>query len=104
MARATFCRSIKYISKTTPMSDLYTEKIRRNADLVVPVSACPFGEPVDNCPFILFHGMGNEREQILQIDLCPQEELDRLRLFHRACTQSYMNGGWKPKKPKQEKV
>lgn len=84
------------------MSDLYTEKIRRNADLVVPVSACPFGNPVENCPFILFHGIGNEREQILQIDLCPQEELDKLRAFHRACTQRYMSGEWKPKNPKRE--
>ena len=86
------------------MSNLYTEKILRYADLVVPVSACPFGEPVSNCPFILFHGMRNEREQILQIDLCPQEELDKLRAFHRDCTQKYMNGEWKPKNPKLKKV
>lgn len=84
------------------MSDLYTEKIRRNADLVVPVSACPFGEPIDNCPFILFHGIGNESEQILQIDLCPQEELDKLRAFHRACMQRYMNGEWKPTNHKRK--
>lgn len=69
------------------MSSIYTKKIRQNADLVNPMSKCPFGEPIDECPFIPFYAMKNERKQIEQIETLPQEELDRLRKFHRACMQ-----------------
>ncbi len=67
------------------MSSIYTKKIRQNADLVNPMSKCPFGDPVAECPFIPFYAMKNERKQIEQIEKLPQEELDRLRKFHRAC-------------------
>ena len=86
------------------MSELYTEKIRLFSDLIVPVTACPFGDPIDNCPFILFHQIGNEHDQIAQINLCPAEELDKFRAFHRACTQRYMSGEWKPENPKFEEI
>ncbi|MFA5330241.1 MAG: hypothetical protein WC384_20770 [Prolixibacteraceae bacterium] len=75
-----------------------TEKIRQNADLINPISACPFGEPIVECPFIPHYTLNNEREQIMQIDVIPQEELDELRKFHRACMERYRNGEWKPKK------
>ena len=51
-SRLIFVKASNNNSKTITMSDLYTEKIRRYADLVVPVSACPFGEPVDNLSLI----------------------------------------------------
>ncbi|MDD2305799.1 MAG: hypothetical protein PHP53_13945 [Prolixibacteraceae bacterium] len=75
-----------------------TEKIRQNADLINPISACPFGEPIAECPFIPYYALNNEREQIMQIDVIPQEELDELRKFHRACMERYRNNEWKPKK------
>ena len=75
-----------------------SEKIRQNADLINPISACPFGEPIAECPFIPYYELNNEREQIMQIDVIPQAELDELRKFHRACMERYRNGEWKPKK------
>jgi hypothetical protein len=72
------------------MFSLYTEKIRRNADLVNPMSRCPFGEPIAECPFIQFYEMKNEREQVAQIEVIPQKKLDELRQFHRGCMKELM--------------
>ncbi|MDX9906735.1 MAG: hypothetical protein RBS55_09140 [Bacteroidales bacterium] len=72
-----------------------TPQIRRNADLIGAFSACPFGNPVPECPFIPYYKLNNERKQIMQIDVIPQEELDELRRFHRACVQRYCRGEWK---------
>lgn len=80
------------------MSSINTEKIRQNADLINPISACPFGEPIAECPFIPYYELKNEREQIMQIDAISQEELDEFRKFHRACMEKYRKGEWKPKK------
>lgn len=82
------------------MKDTYTEKLSKYADLVVPATGCAFGDPIDNCPFILFHQIGDESAQIEQISLCPSEELDKLRAFHRDCMRKYISGEWKPKNPK----
>ena len=30
----------------------------------------------------------------MQIDVIPQEKLDELRKFHRACMERYRNGEW----------
>lgn len=43
---------ITVIIKYQPMS-INIEKIRQNTDLNNPISACPFGEPIAECPFIL---------------------------------------------------
>jgi hypothetical protein len=75
-----------------------TEKIRQNADLINPISACPFGDPLAECPFIPYYKLNGEREQIMQIDVIPQDERHELRKFHRACMERYRNGEWKPKK------
>ncbi|MBL7966783.1 MAG: hypothetical protein JNK09_07265 [Prolixibacteraceae bacterium] len=80
------------------MSSINTDKIRQNADLINPISACPFGEPIIECPFLPYYKLKNEREQIMQINIIPQEELDELRKFHRACMLGYRNGEWKQKK------
>lgn len=79
------------------MSSINTEKIRQNADLINPISACPFGEPIAECPFIPFYEIKDERKQIEQIEVIPQEELDELRKFHRACMERYRKGEWKVK-------
>lgn len=83
------------------MSDLNTEKLREYADLVVPFTGCPFGEPINDCPFISFHQIGNESKQIEQVSLHPDEELDSLRAFHRDCMQKYFDGEWGPKESKE---
>ena len=80
------------------MSDLYTEKIRQNADLLVPISECPFGDPIAECPFIPYYELKDERKQMLQVEAIPQEELNELRIFHRACMAKYRSGEWKSKK------
>ena len=83
------------------MSDSYTEKLRQYADLVVPFTECPFGEPIHDCPFIVFHRIGDESKQIAEINLHSEEELDSLRAFHRACMQKYINGEWETKASKK---
>lgn len=75
-----------------------TEKIRQNADLINPISACPFGEPIAECPFTAFYTLNNEREQIMQIEITIQDKLDELRKFHRSCMEKYRNGEWRPRK------
>jgi len=67
------------------MSNLYTEKIRQNADLLVPISECPFGDPIAECPFIPYYALKDEQKQMEQVEFIPQEELDGLRKFRRAC-------------------
>jgi hypothetical protein len=79
-----------------------TEKIRQNADLINPIVACPFGEPIAECPFIPYYTLNDELEQIMQINKIPQEELDEFRKFHRSCMEKYRNGKWKPKKTSKQ--
>lgn len=83
------------------MSDFFTEKLRQYADLVVPFTGCPFGEPIDECPFIEFHLIENESKQIEQVSLHTEKELDSLRSYHRDCMQRYFKGDWEPKVPKK---
>ena len=72
------------------MSSLYTKKIRQNADLVNPITKCPFGEPVAECPFIPFYKMKDERKQVEQIEILSHEKLEKMRRFHRACMKELM--------------
>lgn len=72
------------------MVSLYTTKIRHNADMVNPISKCPFGEPVVECPFLPYYEMKDEQEQVAQIETIPQEKLDELRRFHRTCMHDLM--------------
>ena len=86
------------------MSDLYTEKIRQNADLLIPISECPFGDPIAECPFIPYYTLKNEQKQMEQVESIPQEELDEFRIFHRACMAKYRSGEWKPTNPKMKAI
>ena len=79
------------------MSSINTEKIRKNADLINPISGCPFGDPVAECPFIPFYEIKDERKKIEQIEVISQNELDELRMFHRACMERYRKGEWQLK-------
>ncbi|MGV8137320.1 MAG: hypothetical protein AB2L20_19060 [Mangrovibacterium sp.] len=51
--------------------------------------AAPMGKPLDDCPFIPYYKLNNEQNQIMQIENIPQEELDRMLVFHRDCVQHY---------------
>ena len=75
-----------------------TEKIRQNADLLVPISSCPFGEPIDECPFISYYALNDKQKQMEQVELIPQDQLEDLRTFHRACMSRYRNGEWRLKR------
>lgn len=86
------------------MSDFYTEKLRQFADLVVPFTECPFGEPISNCPFIPIHQVADEYKQIEQINQYSEEELDNLRAYHRDCMKKYFAREWKPKRAKKLKA
>lgn len=66
-----------------------TPKIRKNVDLINAFSGCPMGKPLEDCPFRAYYELNNEREQILQIENIEQEELDRMREFHRDCVLHY---------------
>jgi len=83
------------------MSDFHTEKLHQYADLVVPFTGCPFGEPINECPFIEFHQIENESKQIEQVNLHTEKELSILRSYHRECMQRYFNGDWEPKVPRK---
>ena len=86
------------------MKSLYTDKIRQNADLLVPISGCPFGDPIAECPFVPYYALKDEQKQMEQVDVIAQEKLDELRKFHRACMLRYRSGEWKPANPKMEKI
>lgn len=86
------------------MSSLYTEKIRQNADLLVPISSCPFGEPIYECPFIPYYGLNDEQKQMELVEIIPQGRLDELRQFHRACMKRYRTGEWKPQRIRKNAV
>jgi hypothetical protein len=61
------------------------EKLIKNADLVVPFIGCPIGEPVSECPFISFWKEADTGKRIKQIEEKSEEELQQLRIFHKAC-------------------
>ena len=63
----------------------FTEKNIKYADLVVPFTGCPVGEPVNDCPFISYWKIEDTVERIQQIEKVPEKELDKLRSFHRKC-------------------
>ena len=86
------------------MASLYTEKIRQNADLLVPISECPFGDPIAECPFIPYYALKDEQKQMEQVEVIPEEELDELRKFHRDCMAKYRSGEWKPTNPKMKTI
>lgn len=63
----------------------FTEKNIKYADLIVPFTKCPLGEPVNDCPFIRYWKIEDLAERIQPVDDLPEEKLDELRTFHRKC-------------------
>lgn len=76
------------------MTTINTEKIRKNADLIQAFSACPIGDPIIECPFISYYKIQDERRQVEQIEIIPQDQLDQMRIFHRSCMDKYRKGEW----------
>ncbi|PKQ62156.1 hypothetical protein BZG01_17710 [Labilibaculum manganireducens] len=60
-------------------------KFCENADLVSVISQCPFDSPVDNCPFRQYYMLQNEILQIQELLYVPENQLDKMRDFHREC-------------------
>lgn len=56
-----------------------------NADLVSVIAQCPFDSPVKDCPFRLYYKLQNETLQIRELVYIPQNQLDKMRDFHRKC-------------------
>lgn len=63
----------------------FTEKNIKYADLIVPFTKCPLGDPVSDCPFIDNWKIEDLEERIQPVDDLPEEKLDKLRAFHRKC-------------------
>ena len=63
----------------------FTEKNIKYADLIVPFTKCPLGEPVPDCPFNHYWKTEDPAERIRPVDKLPEEKLDELRKFHRKC-------------------
>lgn len=68
---------------------LDTPKICKNVDLINAFSGCPMGKPLSDCPFLPYYQLKDEDERISQIEIIPQDELDRMRIFHRDCVIFY---------------
>lgn len=62
-----------------------TEKNIKNADMVSAFTRCPFGETVEDCPFIPYYGLNNPPEQIRLMNTLSEQELEQLRSHHRSC-------------------
>ena len=64
---------------------ILTEKDVKYADLVVPFTKCPLGDPIKDCPFMEYWKIDNQGQRIKIIDELPEEKLDKLRAFHHKC-------------------
>lgn len=63
----------------------FTKKNIKYADLIVPFTKCPLGEPVADCPFTDYWKIEDLEERIRPVDELPEEKLEKLRAFHRRC-------------------
>ena len=64
---------------------IFTEKDLKYADLVVPFTKCPLGEPIKDCPFVEYWKIEDQGQRIKLIDKLPEVKLDELRAFHHKC-------------------
>jgi len=69
-----------------------TERNIKYADLVVPFSGCPIGNPVDDCPFSKYWKTDDTSNRIILIENLTENELDNLREFHRECLMKKVKG------------
>jgi len=69
----------------------------QKADLINPITAYLFGEPIIECAFLQYFELNNERQQFMHVGVFLQEILDELRKFHSACAEKYRNEEWTQK-------
>lgn len=67
------------------MKKYLTRKNIKNADLVSAFTRCPFGDPVEGCPFVPYYKLENPQEQIRLMNTFSDEGLQQLRSHHRSC-------------------
>ena len=67
------------------MKKYLTKKNIKNADMVSAFISCPFGEPVEDCPFIPYYGINNAGKQIDLINTLSEQKLQQLRSHHQSC-------------------
>jgi hypothetical protein len=70
-------------TKNTDM--LFNEKYINNADLIIPFERCSFGKSVEDCPFKAYWNRDFDDEGEHPILTINNEELEKLRDFHRNC-------------------
>jgi hypothetical protein len=67
------------------MKKYLTRKNIKNADLISAFTRCPFGDPVEDCPFIPYYKLNNPAEQIRLMSTFSERELQQLRSHHQSC-------------------
>jgi hypothetical protein len=67
------------------MKEYLTRKNIENADMVSAFIRCPFGEPLEDCPFIPYYGINNAGKQIDLMNTLSEQKLQQLRSHHQSC-------------------
>lgn len=67
------------------MKKYLTKKNIKNADMVSAFTRCPFGEPIEDCPFIPYYGINNAVKQIDLMNTLSEQKLQQLRSHHQSC-------------------
>lgn len=67
------------------MKEYLTKKNIENADMVSAFIRCPFGNPVEDCPFIPYYGINNAGKQIDLMNTLSEQKLQQLRSHHQSC-------------------
>jgi len=67
------------------MKKYLTKNNIKNADMINAFTRCPFGETVEDCPFIPYYGINDAGKQIDLMNTLPENELQQLRSYHQSC-------------------
>ena len=66
------------------MTYLETRELKY-ADLIVPLTGCPFGKAIKNCPFAGYWQKYSFEQRINLIHTIPDNKLEKLQAYHRSC-------------------
>ena len=66
------------------MTYLETRELKY-VDLIVPLIGCPFGKATKKCPFASYWQKYDFEQRISLIHTIPDNKLEKLRTYHRAC-------------------
>jgi hypothetical protein len=67
------------------MKKYLTKKNIKNADMVSAFTSCPFGETIEDCPFIPYYGINDAGKQIDLMNTLSEQKLQQLRSHHQSC-------------------